>query len=110
MESTPFVFGAPSARLERSTEFHSPALSSAATGGNGARALSAFISIANSSQEFAQAIMKCIQGDGALPELGEAGFSWDERAGTMAGHMRPMLEGEAGSRGAPNSLIRTPVF
>jgi len=58
------------------------------TTGNGAPALSAFVTIAHSPEGFAHAILKSIETGPTLTGLPESGFSWDERAQTMLGQFR----------------------
>ena len=60
------------------------------TDGNGALALSAFVTIANSADEFARAIVASLEAGGRTTGATEAGFSWDERARAIAQRMKGM--------------------
>src|SRR5882672_1018189 len=66
------------------------------TDGNGAGALSQFLTIANSADEFTRAIVASLEADGHAAEAREAGFSWDERARVIA---RKIKEGFAKAQG-----------
>jgi len=70
------------------------------TDGNGALALSAFVTVVNSADEFARAIVASLEAGGRTTGAMEAGFSWDERAGAIAQRMKSM---SARARGTPVS-------
>jgi len=69
------------------------------TAGNGANEMLGFLSVANSAEEFAEAILRCIERGERVPELAESEFSWDERARTMTEHMAT-FRAEAAACGA----------
>lgn len=71
------------------------------TDGNGALALSAFVTIANSADEFARAIVASLKAGGRTTGATEAGFSWDERARAIAQRMKGMSVKGRGTPLAP---------
>ncbi len=63
------------------------------TDGNGACALSEFVTIANSAADFAKAIVSSIDAGGRAPVSCNERFSWNGRARTIAQRLKSMYSG-----------------
>ncbi|PYU96831.1 MAG: hypothetical protein DMG25_00615 [Acidobacteria bacterium] len=82
-------------------EYAAAGKSTVSTEGNGAGAMSTFVTIANSPDEFAKAVVDAVEAGQPTERAYEDGFSWDERARAIAHRMMEMSEGSRSKQSPP---------